>query len=135
MLLTQDEINAVILSFDTKDWNKYWKLSPHGTGVLTFSRVGFNSAKTRAFVYAAEVCGPLCGSGYTFVLDKTNGVWELTEEKRCGFHSAAPNKSGINVEDDLASIFPARDTNGETEQIFGRERRERDSHHNSSGDA
>src|SRR5262249_53409019 len=36
---------------------------------------------------------------------------------------------GVDVEDDLASILPARDTNGETEQIVGRERRKRVSHH------
>jgi hypothetical protein len=82
LLLSQDQINGAIFSSDPKDWDKYWKLYPHGTGVLTFSRVGFNSTKTRAFVYAAEVCGPLCGSGYTFVLEKNKGVWKLIEEKK-----------------------------------------------------
>ena len=81
LLLADDEVNRLIID-DPKGGDTFWKTYPKSTGVLTLSRVGFNATKTKAFVCAAQVCGPLCGYGYSFVLEKQNGAWKITDEKQ-----------------------------------------------------
>ena len=45
--------------------------------LITLSKVGFNSNKTKALVYAASQCGWKCGKGDYFLLNKQNGAWEI----------------------------------------------------------
>ena len=62
-------------------WNKYWKQHLHSTGLLTFSRVAFNSDTGEAVLFASEICGGLCGYGYLFRLKKDQGSWKIVEER------------------------------------------------------
>jgi hypothetical protein len=64
-----------------KGWNTYWKQHPHSTGLLTLSRVAFNSDTGEAVLFASEVCGGLCGYGYLFRLKKDQGAWKIIEER------------------------------------------------------
>jgi hypothetical protein len=81
LLLGDDQLDFLFKP-DPKDWDIYWKRYPRATGLLAFSRVGFNARRNKAFVYASEICGPLCGYGYSFLLVKENGVWKLKEENQ-----------------------------------------------------
>ena len=42
---------------------------------LQFSAVGFDSTKTKALVYAAFHCGPKCGGGRNYAVEKVGGIW------------------------------------------------------------
>jgi len=64
-----------------KGWDSYWKQHPHSTGLLTLSRVAFNSDPGEAVLFASEVCGGLCGYGYLFRLRKDQGAWKIIEER------------------------------------------------------
>ena len=81
-LLTPAQLDALFKSDLREAWDIYWKRYPRATGLLTFSRVGFNATKTRAFVYVADVCGALCGYGRTFVLEKQNRAWKIVDERQ-----------------------------------------------------
>ena len=81
-LLTPAQLDALFKRSLSEAWDIYWKRYPRATGLLTFSRVGFNATKTRAFVYVADVCGARCGYGRTFVLEKQNRVWKIVDEKQ-----------------------------------------------------
>ncbi|MGB8473170.1 MAG: hypothetical protein WCE61_03660 [Candidatus Acidiferrum sp.] len=54
------------------------KLFPGAGGIISFSRVGFNSALDEAVVSTSVVCGGLCGSGWRHFLKKRRGRWQIT---------------------------------------------------------
>jgi hypothetical protein len=59
------------------DWPEYYKRFPGAGGIVTWSRVGFNSDGTQALFYESYRCGGLCGSGRYMVMDKKNGSWMI----------------------------------------------------------
>jgi hypothetical protein len=82
LLVTSADLKQLITDDDIHGFDLFWKKYPKSTGLLTLSRVAFNATKTRAFLSASNICGPLCGYGYTFVLEKQNGAWKITDEKQ-----------------------------------------------------
>jgi hypothetical protein len=54
-------------------WNAYYKR--YGSGMVTWSRVGFNADGTLALFYERYRCGGLCGTGRYMVMEKRNGGW------------------------------------------------------------
>jgi hypothetical protein len=82
LLLTSTDLKQLITDDIIHGFDLFWKKYPKSTGLLALSRVGFNATKTRAFLSASEICGPLCGYGYTFILEKQNGAWKITDEKQ-----------------------------------------------------
>jgi hypothetical protein len=49
-------------------------------GFVTVSRVGFTPRGDRAVVFVQLMCGPLCGHGAYYVLQKRNGHWEVMNQ-------------------------------------------------------
>jgi hypothetical protein len=49
-------------------------------GYLSLSRVGFNLFGTRAVVYVELFCGPLCGHGTYYVLERRAGKWQRVND-------------------------------------------------------
>ena len=80
LLLNNDQHKSLFKQGIVNGWELYWKKYPKATGLLGFSRVGFDKAHTKAFVYVSEICGSLCGNGYSFILEKVNGSWEVKEK-------------------------------------------------------
>lgn len=81
VLLDHDQIENLFKKDLGRGWERYWKQYPNATGFLGFSRVGFDRTHDKAYVYARETCGGLCGDGYSFVLEKVNGRWQVKEKK------------------------------------------------------
>jgi len=50
---------------------------PGATGVISFSRVCFDSTVREAIVSTSFVCGMLCGSGHRYVLRKVHRHWQV----------------------------------------------------------
>jgi len=59
------------------DWLAYYKRYPGASGVVTWSRVGFNADGTQALFYESYRCGGLCGTGRYMVMEKKNGSWVI----------------------------------------------------------
>lgn len=51
-------------------------------GMTSISEIQFDRDHTHAVVSMSHVCGRLCGSGRTILLEKKNGVWTLRSQ--CG---------------------------------------------------
>ncbi len=81
VLLHEEQIESLFKQDLGKGWERYWRQYPNATGLLAFSRVGFDKAHNKAYVHARETCGGLCGDGYSFVLEKINGSWQVKEKK------------------------------------------------------
>lgn len=60
-----------------KSWHEFYQEYPGAQGVLTISRVGFNSDKSQGIVYVTNHASPLIGAGELFLLGKKNGAWEI----------------------------------------------------------
>ncbi len=53
------------------------------TGLLWISEIAFDKEHQRALVSYAFVCGGLCGSGATLMLEKVDGEWKVSD-RDCG---------------------------------------------------
>jgi hypothetical protein len=62
-------------------WKEFYRQYPESGGIVEFSAVGFNADKTIAVVYMGRLCGPLCGMGAFYVLEKRDGKWKEIEWK------------------------------------------------------
>ena len=81
VLLDTDQIDTLFKADLGRGWERYLKQYPNATGLLAFSRVGFDRAHNKAYVHARQTCGGLCGAGCSFVLEKVNGSWQVKEKK------------------------------------------------------
>lgn len=61
-------------------WKDFYERYPNSPGEISLSRVGFNSDKDQALVYAGNSCGGLCGKGYYVMLMKSDRVWKVQKE-------------------------------------------------------
>ena len=52
---------------------------PGASGIISLSRVGFDSTLHEAIVSSAFVCGQLCGEGRRHILRKTRGKWVVVQ--------------------------------------------------------
>lgn len=61
-------------------WKEFYERYPNSPGMISLSRVGFNSDKDQALVYVGNSCGGLCGKGYYVMLMKSDRVWKVQKE-------------------------------------------------------
>jgi hypothetical protein len=59
------------------DWSEFFRKYPESTGILSFSRVGFNKQKTHAILYVEKICGHICGTGSYLFYYKSSGSWQV----------------------------------------------------------
>ena len=61
------------------DWEEFYGRCPNSPGILSYSRVGFNSNLNQALVEEGyDFPGMLAGRGYLLLLEKSNGTWNVT---------------------------------------------------------
>ena len=55
-------------------------------GIVSFSAVEFSRDRSKAMVLVAHDCGPLCGTGYVWILSKVDHGWAMDREQlNCGW--------------------------------------------------
>lgn len=59
---------------------KFGEKYPGSSGILAFSKVGFNNTHTQALVYASRWCGTRCGEGQYYLMRKQNDVWVIEDQ-------------------------------------------------------
>lgn len=62
-------------------WESFYRKYPNSSGLVFFSKVGFNDRHDQAFVYVGRSCGGLCGAGDYVLLKKVNGQWAVSQEQ------------------------------------------------------
>jgi len=65
---------------DAGPWQQFYEKYPGALGIISLSRVGFNSTKQEAVVRVAVQYGLLGGSGKVFVLSKRSEKWEIRKK-------------------------------------------------------
>lgn len=75
-------LTAIVVTKNKNDkgWKNFFSKFPNAPGILLVSRVGFNSDKTEAVVYAGKSCGTLCGEGYYVRLTKIGDRWTVADQ-------------------------------------------------------
>ena len=61
-------------------WRSFYDQYPGSPGIISLSRVGFNANKDQAIVYAANICGGLCGKGYYVLLTMSGRGWKIEKD-------------------------------------------------------
>lgn len=59
------------------DWAQFYNSFPNTFGFNMFSAVAYNADKTKALLETGNACGPLCGQGVLYYLEKENGLWVI----------------------------------------------------------
>jgi hypothetical protein len=62
-------------------WKQFYRTYPGAHGILTFSRVGFNSDKSQAVVYMKYDGNVMSHYGAYFLLVRKGGLWEFQTKK------------------------------------------------------
>jgi len=79
-LISEDELSEI---FDNGGWKDYYSKYPRSNGILTLSRVGFNSDKTQCLVYVGNQESKDLAEGFYFFMNKqAHGVWVVQDKKR-----------------------------------------------------
>ena len=64
--------------FDQENgWEQFYRAYPESSGLITFSRVGFNRQHNQALVYLGIQSDYLAGRGYLILLTKENDHWNI----------------------------------------------------------
>ena len=79
-LVSAEEIKGYFYEVG-KGWGEFYKKYPKSSGLIFFSRVGFNSQHNEAFVYVGHTCGGLCGSGGYVSLKKLGAGWAIQKSE------------------------------------------------------
>ncbi|KYK31890.1 MAG: hypothetical protein HXS48_07765 [Theionarchaea archaeon] len=66
--------------FQNDAWFELYAKYPFSQGIMTLSRVGFNSEMNQALVYVGNQKEILSGAGYYVLLTKMNGVWIIQDK-------------------------------------------------------
>jgi hypothetical protein len=53
---------------------------PEASGLVAFSRVGFDANEDKALALMGYRCGDLCSAGGLYLLVKEDGNWKVQEE-------------------------------------------------------
>jgi len=76
-LLTRQGFDEI---FQEGGWDGFYQRYPNANGFTTLSRVGFNEDLSQALVYMGTMSGPLAGVGYYYLLEKKDGIWQITNQ-------------------------------------------------------
>jgi hypothetical protein len=63
-----------------EQWRSFYDKYPDSPGIISLSRVGFNAHRDQAIVYAANICGGLCGKGYYVLLTMSSKGWKVERD-------------------------------------------------------
>ncbi len=75
--LSETDETALFSNKKHDGWQVFYAKYPGASGILGFSRVGFNQKHDRALFYSQISCGWLCGTGHYHLLKKESGKWTL----------------------------------------------------------
>lgn len=76
--INHEEVNC-LFSYENSGWEKYYQKYPNSTGILFFSRPGFNELKNHAIIEYCRVWDYLGAEWYIVLLDRINGKWIVTQ--------------------------------------------------------
>jgi hypothetical protein len=77
VLMSQEEFDSIFV--DGGVWDEFYERYPKSNGIMTFSRVGFNSQLDEALAYIGIQSNFKDGAGYYVFLEKLRDGWTVGE--------------------------------------------------------
>jgi len=74
-LISKEEFHSIFPN--PSGWFTFYKKYPGTGGIITLSRVGFNTDKNQALVYIGIQAAPETGAGTYILLIKENNTWKI----------------------------------------------------------
>lgn len=74
VLISREEVREI---FEKNGWKAFYVKYPFSQGIMTLSRVGFNSEMNQALLYVGNEADDSVGGGYYVLLARENGVWVI----------------------------------------------------------
>jgi hypothetical protein len=78
VLMSQEDFDEVFRQ-DGPVWERFETKYPGKSGMIIFSRVGFDVKGNTALASMGYRCGDLCGAGGLYILVKEDGNWKVQE--------------------------------------------------------
>jgi hypothetical protein len=78
VLMPQEVFEEILLKKGSR-WTDFEAKYPGASGLVIFSRVGFNADGDEALADIGYRCGDLCGAGGLYLLVKEDGNWKVQE--------------------------------------------------------
>jgi hypothetical protein len=78
-LMDADEMSDIFSNFED-GWDEFYSRYPDSPGITSFSKVGFNAARTEALVYMGRQLHYLAGAGNLIRLEKQDGLWKIRDQ-------------------------------------------------------
>jgi hypothetical protein len=78
ILIGQSELDQIFAP-NQDGWQVFYDRYPNAAGILSFSRVGFNTRFDQALVYLGIQSQYSNGSGHYYLLQKENGAWTIDQ--------------------------------------------------------
>jgi hypothetical protein len=75
----RDSVEFGIVANQKNGLKDFRQTFPRASGIISLSRVGFDSSLHEAIVSSAFVCGMLCGERRRYILRKTRGKWVVVQ--------------------------------------------------------
>jgi hypothetical protein len=76
--MPEEEFEEIFLQTGSV-WTRFQERYPEASGIVIFSRVGFDANGDEAVVLMGYRCGDLCGMGGLYLLGKEDGSWTIQE--------------------------------------------------------
>jgi len=82
---TDNRVDAEAIKKIQDGWHQFHQDHPGAQGLITISRVGFNSDKSLAVVYVGIHASMMMANGKCFLVVKKNGSWTIESEEMIWF--------------------------------------------------
>lgn len=87
-----DEQEYLEMFQDAQGWDRFRKKYPNSQGLVTLSRIGFNTSMDQALVYVSNQRAGFGGEGYYVLLSKEGHRWTITQKSGVWISSIHPQK-------------------------------------------
>jgi len=77
-LISKNELDSIFSTqYGSENWNRFYNEFPKSKGLITLSRIGFNSCRTEAVLEISITKESLNAEGWILLLKKENNIWGI----------------------------------------------------------
>lgn len=77
-LISKDELDSIFSTqYGTENWSRFYTEFPKSKGLITLSRIGYNSCRTEAVLEIIIIKESLNAEGWILLLKKENNIWKI----------------------------------------------------------
>ncbi|HNX55894.1 MAG TPA: hypothetical protein PLG33_02105 [Prolixibacteraceae bacterium] len=79
-LISKDELDSIFSTqYGGENWSRFYNEFPKSKGLITLSRIGYNSCRTEAVLEISIIKESLNAEGWILLLKKENNSWKINK--------------------------------------------------------